>query len=363
MAHFRGAHGEMPKAFSPPITLQLGGQPQHRIQVNPTTPGKPIVGPHHLTQSQSICVICNDPNPRNYGRCKSAAYCSRVYQEADFPSHKLVCKQAANLGARPSEEHKRAIYFPVDALKPEVVWIQCWRSPYGKDMVVTVPFIGDRREDEYIQVNQVRGRQLGMGYVAGRNATKGYCLNVVYRDHFRNKGSYRNQSLENSLGTSGEFVTPCRGPLLVYREIPGERIEDITLSDFRHALDHFEQYRISVDFPNPPPSTPLAVRGARLYSVAEKYNEDPKLFLPGAGCLLLEDVKDLNLHNLRRMCNFALEVLFPKVLSAWEKVVYAQTMGGASMALKQDVLDIITWDNVLMNEAKLTITEEERWAI
>jgi hypothetical protein len=78
-----------------------------------------------------LCTACNEPNGRHCARCKNARYCSTACQKADWPIHKLLCPTFADFDAsnRATDEHFRAILFPVDEEKPELIWLHCkWHS-------------------------------------------------------------------------------------------------------------------------------------------------------------------------------------------------------------------------------------------
>jgi len=78
-----------------------------------------------------LCTACNEPNGRHCARCKNAHYCSTACQKADWPTHKLLCPTFSNFKAsnRATDEHFRAILFPVDEAKPRFIWLHCkWRN-------------------------------------------------------------------------------------------------------------------------------------------------------------------------------------------------------------------------------------------
>ncbi|KAL1639781.1 hypothetical protein SLS58_007523 [Diplodia intermedia] len=84
-----------------------------------------------------LCTVCNKANARLCSRCKSACYCSATCQRADWPTHKLLCAAFStfDVSSRPTDEHLRAILFPVDGEKPKFIWLHCeWHDDddFGK---------------------------------------------------------------------------------------------------------------------------------------------------------------------------------------------------------------------------------------
>lgn len=75
--------------------------------------------------SLTTCTICETPSTSHCARCGLVTYCSKAHQKEDWPSHKLLCHAAANFknDSHPSHRHLRAIHFPVNAEKPEFIWV------------------------------------------------------------------------------------------------------------------------------------------------------------------------------------------------------------------------------------------------
>lgn len=72
------------------------------------------------------CCMCNQLAKRKCSRCKDGDYCSTKCQKADWPTHKLLCKEYASVqgSARSSPKHYRAILFPCEAAPPTFVWVE-----------------------------------------------------------------------------------------------------------------------------------------------------------------------------------------------------------------------------------------------
>ncbi|GKZ40822.1 hypothetical protein AbraIFM66951_006356 [Aspergillus brasiliensis] len=178
--------------------------------------------------------------------------CVMYCQASDFPSHKLLCKKFATQPGRPSPEHKRAIFFPVHKAKPVLVWIPTKRQ-YDKESgerwteALVHPYLGpDSPITGRLRVehNEVRGRNLGSGFVAWAPRKEGYCVHLLHRDAYLVDGSLPNQSILASVRASSAASCPhaYHGPMVAIREIHPEDYADIELADFRHLMDYFVTY-------------------------------------------------------------------------------------------------------------------------
>ncbi|KAK7534906.1 uncharacterized protein J3D65DRAFT_669037 [Phyllosticta citribraziliensis] len=100
----------------------------------------------------SPCTMCDKPDSRQCARCHSTQYCSKNCQQADWASHKLLCRPLSEFlekSKRPSKNHFSAILFPDDQEKPKLVWIHCpWideGEEWGYQLADPKPFL---RADE-----------------------------------------------------------------------------------------------------------------------------------------------------------------------------------------------------------------------
>nr|XP_018899926.1 PREDICTED: ubiquitin carboxyl-terminal hydrolase 19-like [Bemisia tabaci] len=78
------------------------------------------------SDSQS-CIVCLKDNAKLCSRCRNLRYCSKDCQKNDRKIHRLLCSDYASFDAssRPSDNHFRAIIFPVEEFEPKFVWMQC----------------------------------------------------------------------------------------------------------------------------------------------------------------------------------------------------------------------------------------------
>ncbi|KAL4962166.1 uncharacterized protein BDV14DRAFT_179123 [Aspergillus stella-maris] len=202
---------------------------------------------------EDCCVMCNTSPGLRCSRCRSTYYCSRDCQKSDFPSHRLLCKQFATQPDRPSPEHKRAIFFPVEKDNPCLIWIPCSRQYDEEDgirwtQIDPYPYLGTDKPNKgimRIEHNPIRCRNLGCGFTDSAQYKEGHCVSLIYRDAYLKDGSSMNRSVLASVKASCASTTPYRycGPMIALQEIHYEDYADITLADFRHLMDYLVIYR------------------------------------------------------------------------------------------------------------------------
>ncbi|KAJ5764911.1 hypothetical protein N7520_004470 [Penicillium odoratum] len=225
---------------------------------------------------KDCCVMCNKSPGIKCAQCGSTYYCSGDCRESDFPSHSLLCEQFATQRDRPSPEHKRAIFFPVDREKPCLIWIR-YSHQYDEDgirwtKVDPYPYLGTDEPIKgvmRIEHNPVRCRNLGSGYVAFSPSKEGYCVSLIHREAYLIDGSKTNRSISASVRASCTSTTPhaYRGPMIALQEIPQEDYADITLGDFRHLMDYLRSYQnthIRESVPDLQHRAPTTVRGVKI---------------------------------------------------------------------------------------------------
>ncbi|RDW84160.1 uncharacterized protein DSM5745_04486 [Aspergillus mulundensis] len=67
-----------------------------------------------------------------------------------------------------------------------------------------------------------------------------------------------------------------------------------------------------------------------------------------------EDGKDLAVHDLQMICQFVVDQVQPKLETTLEKIEFGRDSSARARALKQQAVDIITWENVLKNDERNT---------
>ena len=100
------------------------------------------------------------------------------------------------------------------------------------------PFLATSHVDH----NPIRGRQLGSGIALWAPRKAGYTVALRFRETFLIDGSPPNRSIPASAGIFGAVPHQWCGSVVAMRTTWAELDEDITLADFRHALDYFLSY-------------------------------------------------------------------------------------------------------------------------
>lgn len=204
------------------------------------------------SQTSNQCLVCNNTTTTRCERCKSTHYCSRKCQETDWNIHKLLCRafSAFDTTSRPTNKHIKAILFPVDSTKPEVIWIHAplrggglfEGEPYQAAEIGPLLGTDAMPWEKSVQSNKVLKRKL-------RDTVR-----VCFRETFLVDGSLRNKGIARICATiPGRQHHDWRGPVVLYGMVGlgSDQVQcrDLDMSDFRHAAGFFITYD----------STPIAV--------------------------------------------------------------------------------------------------------
>lgn len=195
------------------------------------------------TVAFDLCQVCNKSTIHVCTQCKSASYCSIICQQADWPTHTLLCTAFSHFDAlnRPTNEHVRAIFFPVGNTTPEFVWLHCeWededigRYQYAK----FEPLLGPETftSQMVIQYNSVLKRELSD------------TIYLCHRDAFLFDGSETNKSVASVTTTTPGLHHDWRGPIIAYGKVGvgiyKHACRDLDMTDFRHITDFLTSYNL-----------------------------------------------------------------------------------------------------------------------
>jgi hypothetical protein len=195
------------------------------------------------TTTSPACLICEKPNSKLCGVCKSSAYCSQECQKKDWKIHKLLCKDFANfdMSARPSPDHFLGFHFPVDDEKPRCVWMKATVDVDGgvltlyEDPQTKVVNFGD---------GMVKATIVMQDYFFDREIR--HMINVHYTAGFLYTDYKVNKCIDKILDTNpgqfypfkGHFTAACGYTDDMDFELTPVR-RDMDMNDFRHVANFY----------------------------------------------------------------------------------------------------------------------------
>lgn len=72
--------------------------------------------------TQKQCPRCKEPATKTCGGCKNITYCSAECQQADWPTHKILCGTFKDFAQHPSAGKCRVVAFLPGETKPRFMW-------------------------------------------------------------------------------------------------------------------------------------------------------------------------------------------------------------------------------------------------
>lgn len=99
--------------------------------------------PSATTTSPVLCGLCPEAPTITCTGCSNIQYCSTTCQDNDAPQHNTLCATFKDFQDRPSDDHYRAIHFPVDGDNPRFVWIKysSQRDSHAIDPAELAPYV------------------------------------------------------------------------------------------------------------------------------------------------------------------------------------------------------------------------------
>jgi hypothetical protein len=70
-----------------------------------------------------LCGVCPNPATLTSTGCTNMQYCSTSCQQRDATQHNTLCSTFQNFQQRPTPNHYRSIYFPVNESQPRFIWL------------------------------------------------------------------------------------------------------------------------------------------------------------------------------------------------------------------------------------------------
>ena len=145
------------------------------------------------------CPCCKEDGRFTCGGCKNIKYCSAECQQADWPSHRLLCKSFKDLHKRPHPDLRRIIAFPSDEDKPRFMWLPV-QQRYGYQTVDSREFMQDAVAN-YAPVSHHAFTQKPLQHL----------VNIRYDDDGMTKYSKPNESIINATGGRSSLL--WQGPV------------------------------------------------------------------------------------------------------------------------------------------------------
>ena len=218
-------------ADSQDITLKSGGTSTESTAVDSDLP----------RLESHFCSNCSEAASQRCPVCKITYYCSRLCQSLEWKHfHKPLCQSYQDFQQRPLQDHKRALFFPVDSRDPRWIWVLVvWRPAEDREPGWEEAKLGDLLgadekfpEHRYIQHNPKRQRDLAN------------TITVSCRGNFIHDDSPFNLSIAKT--TNGSMGHRWKGPAVCLLKKGIDLIHahygDLGLSDMRDVVDYFDEY-------------------------------------------------------------------------------------------------------------------------
>lgn len=71
---------------------------------------------------EDTCPRCTDKGTKACGGCENIKYCSLECQQADWPTHRVLCSTFKDFAQRPSADKCRVVAFLPGEKKPRFLW-------------------------------------------------------------------------------------------------------------------------------------------------------------------------------------------------------------------------------------------------
>ncbi|PVH99544.1 hypothetical protein DM02DRAFT_729122 [Periconia macrospinosa] len=229
------------------------------------------------------CVVCGKEKPQLCRLCDSIWYCSSRCTQADLPIHSLLCSQLSRFPSctRPNDQSFRAILFPVNEKKPELVWLHCEYSerngPFWQQVPVISNLWGNVRLQPSSWVNvESQGENMEPSHTISIYQIKEYDLDL----------SQSNTSIANIISTISHQHYDFRGPVVACGRKAGVRDHDawrdIELTDFYHVVSIF----LRINASNQPrvnprlPSSAIKITGVLINCIGDEKLKNAPRFEP-----------------------------------------------------------------------------------
>lgn len=229
-----------------------------------------------MASAEFPCNICGSTESKVCSKCRSSAYCSIECQRADLPSHRLLCSEVAS-STRPGPSYKRAILFPADTENPKLIWVECIEKVSRAGATVEYP-----KAAEHLYEETCMPEVMSVVYNYRRKKEMRNSLRLVFQAKNREDGMQPNESIQMAVGKLRLCI--WRGPVVVMRnrEKDPDLYDDITLQDYRQAIDHFFYYKLDMGYDGEKDikGCTKKMQGVRINCLGDRYHYKMEKYTP-----------------------------------------------------------------------------------
>jgi hypothetical protein len=116
----------------------------------------------HITNM--TCPRCTVAGTKICGGCRNIKYCSAECQQADWPTHKVLCSTFKDFTQRPSPNKRRIIAFLPGETKPRFIWATAVGDLYYHTIDAMSIFPTEEPYHEKITIHHNAWTNTGLGY-------------------------------------------------------------------------------------------------------------------------------------------------------------------------------------------------------
>ncbi|KAK5138599.1 hypothetical protein LTR08_000187 [Meristemomyces frigidus] len=187
--------------------------------------------------------MCTEPGTLKCAGCKDVLYCSAECQQADWPTHKLLCKTFNNFQQRPAANMRRIIYFPVNGTKPEFMWRPLKPDDRSREFE-------DGRFDRVDMDEHMNKCVFKKSFTIQINAMNDkpldYTMVLYYDDDFMDKFPHPNEAI--TAAANGKLAFLWGGPLYAvcgngYDTMDIRSMKDMGMATFADLVAFLQEYR------------------------------------------------------------------------------------------------------------------------
>ena len=240
------------------------------VDSGPVDPDLPQLESH-------LCSNCLKVASQRCSVCQVTYYCSRVCQNLEWKHfHGPLCKSYNDFQQRPSQNHKRGLFFSTDSRDPRWIWVPVeWQPPKDGETGWEMAQLGD-----LLGAGPREHHQMSASHKHMRYLTKTIAL--TWRDNFMNDGSPFNMSIAKA--TNGSIGHRWAGPIVCMARKGTDSnpayYGDLEITDIRDVVDYFGEY--SKYTAEPRPSKDREIPGVRVSCVGDMREFGYEQFTPAA---------------------------------------------------------------------------------